>query len=59
MVTAYAAVLAADERAYRGYHAWQVFWDTSAGLVRLPVGYAADAPLDAAAYLRDHPQDRA
>jgi hypothetical protein len=59
MVTSYAAVLAADERAYRGYHAWQVFWDTSAGLVRLPVGYAADAPLDAAAYLRDHPQDRA
>lgn len=59
MVTAYAAVLAADERAYRGYHAWQVFWDTSAGLVRLPVGYAADAPIDAATYLRDHPQDRA
>jgi membrane-bound lytic murein transglycosylase B len=59
LVTNYATVLAEDERAYRGYHAWEVFVDTSAGLVRLPVGYASDVPVDAAAYLAEHPEDRA
>ena len=44
MVTRYAAVMAADERAYLGYHAWEVFYGTAAGDVRLPEGYIAAEP---------------
>lgn len=58
-VTAYAEVMRADERAYLGYHAWQVFVPTSAGTVRLPIGYRATEPVDAAAYLAAHPDDAA
>jgi hypothetical protein len=50
-VIAYAANIAADERAYVGYHAWEVYVSTSAGAVHLPVGYSAGEPLDAATYL--------
>jgi hypothetical protein len=57
LVTAYAHNLRDDERAYRGYHAWQVFYETAAGDVRLPVGYRATAPREAAAYLAEHPED--
>ena len=56
-VLAYATNMAADERAYIGYHAWQVFYGSSAGSVRLPIGYAADEPVDAAAYVVAHPGD--
>jgi hypothetical protein len=59
MVTRYAEVMAADERAYFGYHAWEVFYGTAAGDVRLPEGYAATEPIDAASYIAAHPQDRA
>jgi hypothetical protein len=47
-----------DERAYRGYHAWQVFVATSVGPIRLPVGFTAAEPIDAATYLAAHPSDR-
>jgi hypothetical protein len=57
-VTAYAQNMQADERAYLGYHGWEVFVGTSEGGVRLPVGYSAEAPIDVVAYLRDHPDDR-
>ena len=57
-VTAFAQNMQADERAYLGYHGWQVFVGSSAGTVRLPTGYSATAPVDATAYLRDHPEDR-
>ena len=40
-VTAYAEQMVADERTYRGYHAWQVYYATSLGDVLLPVGYEA------------------
>jgi hypothetical protein len=56
-VTAYAQNMIADERAYDGYHGWEVFYATSEGTVRLPVGYSATAPVDLAAYLRDRPED--
>jgi hypothetical protein len=56
-VTAYAMNMQAEERAYLGYHGWQVFFGTSEGTVRLPVGYSQTAEVDAAAYLRDHPAD--
>lgn len=55
--TAYAMNMQADERAYLGYHGWQVFFGTGAGTVRLPVGYSQTAEIDAATYLRDHPED--
>jgi hypothetical protein len=54
-VTAYAANLRADERAYAGYHAWEVYVATTAGTVRLPVGYAEPEPIDAAAWLAANP----
>ncbi|MGB8859484.1 MAG: lytic transglycosylase domain-containing protein [Ilumatobacteraceae bacterium] len=56
-VTAYAQNMVADERAYLGYHGWEVFYNTGDGTVRLPTGYSESAPIDAIAYLRDHPQD--
>ena len=58
MVTRYASVMAADERAYLGYHAWEVFYGSAAGDVRLPEGYTAVEPVDVAAYLTAHPADR-
>ena len=30
---------------------------SAAGTVRLPVGYASDMPVDAAEYVRTHPDD--
>ncbi len=56
-VTAYAQAMQADEGAYLGFHGWQVFYGTSEGTVRLPVGYSAIAPIDVQVYLRDHPED--
>ncbi len=57
-VLAYASNMAADERAYLGYHGWQVFVGSVAGSLRLPVGYAATERVDAVAYVAAHPEDR-
>lgn len=38
-IQAYADVLLADERAYRGYHGWQVYYGTDVGVFLLPEGY--------------------
>ena len=59
MVMRYSANLAAEPETYAAYHAWQVFVRTTAGSIRLPVGYAASDPVDAATYLASHPQDAA
>ena len=56
-VTAYAANLRAHPSAYVGYHAWEVYVATSAGTVRLPVGYSQDEPIDAAAWIAEHAAD--
>ncbi len=56
-VLAYADNIADDERAYLGYHAWQVFVGSVAGSIRLPVGYTAGRPIDASAYAAAHPED--
>ena len=56
-VTAYAANLMADPLAYRGYHAWEVYVASTAGTVRLPVGYASTEPVDAREYVHTHPDD--
>jgi hypothetical protein len=39
-VTLYAEVMRADERMYRGYHGWQVYYLTSQGDVWLPEGWS-------------------
>jgi membrane-bound lytic murein transglycosylase B len=57
VVTAYAETLRDEPALYRGLHAFQVFFGTSAGTVRLPIGYAQSAPVDAAAYLAENPAD--
>ncbi len=54
-VTAYAAVLRDDEMAYRGYHAWEIYFRTTEGLIRLPVGYDQPEPISAAEWLADNP----
>jgi membrane-bound lytic murein transglycosylase B len=59
VVTAYAETLRDEPGLYRGLHAFQVFFGTSAGTVRLPVGYAQSGPIDAAAYLAAKPTDAA
>jgi hypothetical protein len=59
LVTAYAENLRDDERAYRGYHAWQVFFESAVGEVRLPIGYATTYEIDAATYVAGHPEDAA
>jgi hypothetical protein len=57
--TAYAQNLLNDERAVYGYHAWEVYVATAAGTVRLPLGYSQSAPVDAATYIAEHPDDLA
>jgi membrane-bound lytic murein transglycosylase B len=59
VVTAYAENLRDEPELYAGYHAFQVFYGTSVGTIRLPIGYAEPAPIDAAAYLATHPADAA
>jgi hypothetical protein len=50
-VRAYASVMQADERAYLGFHAWEVYFRTAAGRVHLPVGYDEAQPVRAVDYL--------
>jgi hypothetical protein len=57
IVTAYADNLAANPVLYAAYRQWQVFYVSSAGTIRLPTGFSHDQPIDAAAYLAEHPQD--
>ena len=56
-VDAYARNMLADPRAIYGYHSWEVYVTTSAGTVRLPIGFSSSVPQDAAAYVATHPQD--
>ncbi|WP_435406174.1 lytic murein transglycosylase [Mycolicibacterium tokaiense] len=55
-ITDYAAVMAADPAALRTYHRWDVYYNSTAGDVLLPVGYRADAPIPVQQYLKDNPQ---
>ena len=59
VVTANAESLRDEPELYVGYHAFQVFFGSSAGTVRLPIGYSESAPIDAATYLASNPQDAA
>ena len=55
-VTAYAEVMAKDELAYRGYHAWQVYFLSSAGLIRMPADYYQPEPIPVEEWLATHPE---
>jgi transglycosylase-like protein with SLT domain len=52
----YATVLAADPAAFAGYYRWEVYYNTTAGDVRLPFGYSATAPIPVSDYLATHPR---
>ncbi|HEX3087210.1 MAG TPA: hypothetical protein VHQ23_01050, partial [Ilumatobacteraceae bacterium] len=58
-VTAFAENMRDSPSLFGAYRQWQVFYTTSAGTIRLPVGYSQAAPLAAAAYLAEHPVDAA
>lgn len=58
-VTAFAENMRDNPKLFNAYRAWQVFYSSSAGTIRLPVGYTASRPIDAAAYLAGHPEDHA
>jgi membrane-bound lytic murein transglycosylase B len=44
---------------FAAYREWQVFYASSAGTIRLPIGYNAAQTIDAVAYLAEHPGDAA
>jgi hypothetical protein len=55
-VNQYAALLAADPAAFAGYYRWDVYYNTTAGDVLLPIGYGATSPIPVEEYLATHPQ---
>ncbi|BBZ08343.1 hypothetical protein MDOR_25120 [Mycolicibacterium doricum] len=54
-VSDYAAALARDRGAFAGFYRWDVYYNSTAGDVVLPVGYSATAPIPVTAYLANHP----
>ena len=54
-VTAYANVLEEDPAAYYGYHAWDVYFLSAAGLIRMPVGYDEAEAVPAADWIAANP----
>ena len=57
-VTSIAAVLDAEPELYLGYHAWEVYFLSTEGVVVLPEGYEQTEPVPAVEWLRDHPETR-
>jgi len=54
-VSDYAAALARDPAAFAGFYRWDVYYNSTAGDVVLPVGYSATAPIPVTDYLAQHP----
>jgi membrane-bound lytic murein transglycosylase B len=54
-VTLLAQVMERRPRAFYGYYHWDVYYLTSRGDVRLPVGYEQDRPVPVARWLAAHP----
>lgn len=54
-IRAYADVLADDELAYRGYHGWQVYFLSAAGLLRLTPGYYEPEPVPVTEWVAANP----
>lgn len=55
-VTDLAQVMQRRPRAYLGYYHWEIFFLSSAGDVRLPVGYERTRPIPVRRYLEDNPR---
>ncbi|MDX6375495.1 MAG: hypothetical protein QOD98_4483 [Nocardioidaceae bacterium] len=55
-VTLLAQVMERRPRAYYGYYHWDVYYLTTRGDVRLPVGYDRDRPVPVARWLATHPK---
>jgi membrane-bound lytic murein transglycosylase B len=52
----YAAILADDPGSFGGYYRWDVYYNTTAGDVLLPIGYAQSQRIPVGEYLSTHPQ---
>ena len=52
----YATLIAADPAVFTGYYRWDVYYNSTAGDVVLPVGYASTEPVPVEVYLKTHPQ---
>jgi membrane-bound lytic murein transglycosylase B len=52
----YAAVIASDPAGFSDYYRWDIYYNTTAGDVLLPVGYAESARIPVGDYLASHPQ---
>lgn len=55
-VTLLAQVMERRPRAFYGYYHWDIYYLTSRGDVRLPVGYDRDRPVPVKKWLATHPQ---
>jgi len=55
-VNDYATVIGSDPAAFGGYYRWDVYYNTTAGDVLLPIGYAETTRIPVADYLATHPQ---
>jgi hypothetical protein len=55
-VSDYAAVIAGDPATFGSYYRWDVYYNTTAGDVLLPIGYAENSRIPVADYLATHPQ---
>ena len=54
-ITSYAAVMEDDPNAYYGYHAWQVYYLSTEGLIVIPEGYEQPEPIAATEWLGANP----
>ena len=52
----YAMLMQVDERAFRGFHAWQVYYRTNLGTVLLPTGYASSQTMPVQQWLATRPR---
>jgi membrane-bound lytic murein transglycosylase B len=55
-VLAYSDVLRDEPVTYRGFHAWDVLYLTTAGTIRLEPGYETSEPVPVEDYLQAHPE---
>lgn len=55
-INQYATLIGADPAVFAAYHRWDVYYNTVAGDVVLPVGYASTSPIPVQEYLKRHPQ---
>ena len=55
-VDQYAALIGGDPAAFAAYYRWDVYYNTTAGDVLLPIGYAETSPIPVGDYLATHPQ---